>query len=156
MEALQLEVMGSLKVPPAWSPDQTRSCPFRFRLQDVTTGAAAAAREVLPEQQGSAVALRLGGAARSLAREIPDVQLRDGAIVDPGDGGGARQLTGLQLLLLALSQSFAPLGDESELRATKDLLGIFRKTGEDIVQTLSRFEVVRRRAATLANFNMGP
>ena len=45
--------------------------------------AAAAAREVLPDQQGSAVALRLGGAARSLAREIPDVQLRHGAIADP-------------------------------------------------------------------------
>ena len=97
MEALQLEVMGSLKVPPAWSPDQALSYPFRLGLQDVTMWAAAAAREVLPDQQGSAVALRRGGAARSLARETPDVQLRDGAIVGPGDGGGARQFTGLQL-----------------------------------------------------------
>ena len=153
---INLEVMGSLKAPPAWSPDQDNQYPFRCWLTDVTMWAAAAAREVLPDQQGSAVALRLGGAARSLAREIPDVQLRGGAIVDPGDGGGARQLTGLQLLLLILSQSFAPLGDESELRATNYLLGFYRKNSEDIDQTLSRFEVVRRRVATLVNFNMGP
>ena len=76
--------------------------------------------------------------------------------MDPNDGNGPRQLTGLQMLLLVLSKSFAPLGEESELRATQDLLGFHRKGHENIDQTLSRFEVVRRRAATLGNFNMGP
>ena len=110
----------------------------------------------LPEQRGPAVALRLGGATRSLAREIPQEQLRDGAIADPGDGGGARQLSGLQLLLLVLSKSFAPLGDENESRATSDLMGFYRKNHENIDQTLSRFEVTRRRAAALGGFQMGP
>ena len=128
MEALQLEATGPLKVPPAWSPDQARSYPFRFWLQDVTMWAAAAAREVLPEQRGPAVALRLGGAARQLVREIPPDRLRDGAIADPGDGGGARQLSGLQLLLLVLSKSFAPLGEESALRSISDLLNFTAAT----------------------------
>ncbi|CAK0809856.1 unnamed protein product, partial [Prorocentrum cordatum] len=156
MENIQLEVMGSLKMPPARSPKQDRAYPFRFWLTDVTMWAAAAAREVLPEQQGPAVALRLGGATRSLARKIPQEQLRDGAFADPGDRNRARQLTGLQLLLLVLSKSFAPLGDESELRATHDMLGLYRKNHEKFDQRLSRFEVTRTRAATLGGFDMGP
>ncbi|CAK0849928.1 unnamed protein product [Prorocentrum cordatum] len=119
MEHLQFEVLGSLKVPPAWSPEQDNAYPFRFWLTDVTTWAAAAARDVKPEQPGPAVALRLGGAAHSLT-------------------------------------SFAPLGEESELRATQNWLGFTRRGPENIDQTLSRFEVVRRRAATLGNFAMGP
>ena len=121
-DVLGHEIMGSLKVPPAWTPDNDNRYPFRFWLSDVTMWAAAAAREVFPEQQGPAVALRLGGAARHLAREIPPEQLRDGAIADAGDGHGPRQMTGLQLLLLVLSRSFAPLGEEASLRSISDLL----------------------------------
>ena len=54
MDGMQFEVMGSLKVPPAWTPEQDRQCPFRFWLSDITMWAAAAARDVLPEQQGPA------------------------------------------------------------------------------------------------------
>ncbi|CAK0833353.1 unnamed protein product, partial [Prorocentrum cordatum] len=71
---------------------------------------------------------------------MPQEQRSDGAPADPGDGNGARQLSGLQLLLLVLSKSFVPLGDESELRATHDLLGFYRNDHEKIDQTLSRTE----------------
>ncbi|CAK0803838.1 unnamed protein product [Prorocentrum cordatum] len=135
MGNIQLEVMGSLEVPPAWSPEQDRACPFRFWLTDVTLWAAAAAREFFQNSKE---------------------QLRDGAFEDTGDGNGARQLSGLLLLLLVLSKSFAPLDDESELRATLGKLGSYPKNHENIDATLSRFEVTRRRATTLGGFNMGP
>eukprot|EP00974_Lingulodinium_polyedra_P054595 5250929-Lingulodinium_polyedra.AAC.1 len=79
-----------------------------------------AATDLQPNQQAPAVVLRLGGAARQVAREIPVAQLQAGAMVDAGDGNGPQAVGGLHLLMMMLSRAFAPLAEEASLRAIND------------------------------------
>eukprot|EP00972_Heterocapsa_arctica_P086377 12731408-Heterocapsa_arctica.AAC.1 len=60
--------MGLLKIPPAWSPSEHASFPFRSWIRDI--GLWAIATDMPASQQGAAVILRLGGAARAMCAEI--------------------------------------------------------------------------------------
>ena len=58
--------------------------PFRFWLLDTVMWSMAT--DVAEERQGPAVVLRLGGIARSIAREVPPEIIARGAMIDLGDG----------------------------------------------------------------------
>ena len=149
------EIAGnSLKIPPAWDPANEELYPFRAWLQDVTMWAAAT--ELFPQQIGPSIALRVAGPARELLRDIPVQQLQQGAMVDRNDGNGPQQFTGFQLVTFVLSQRFAPLPEETSLRAVDDILQFRRRNNENIDQLITRFLSTRDRAAAQANFRMSP
>ena len=77
-------MMGPLKIPPAWSPQEATTYPFRSWVRDISLWSIATDMPV--EQQGAAVILRLGGAARGMCAEIEPHVVRDGTYVDDGNG----------------------------------------------------------------------
>ena len=149
------EIMGSLKIPPAWSPELDNQYPFRHWVADITMWAAASSREIHAEAQAPAVVLRLGGHARLIARSMDARQLQEGTWWDAGDGNGPQWISGLTLLLQTLAGAFAPLSDEMSFKFVADLLAFQRRSGETIDRTVARFEVTRRLAATEGQFAMG-
>ena len=125
------EVLGnSLKTPPSWDPSDEERYPFRHWLADLTLWSAAT--ELGVPQQAPAVVLRLGGAARLLARDIPVGQLQNGAVVDLNDGNGQQHVTGMALLMIILGRAFSPLPEESSLRAINDMLAFTRHGSENV------------------------
>ena len=67
---------ASGRVPPAWSPDRDRQYPFRTYLKDLALWERS--RDIVASRRGPSAALRLGGIAKALARDLdPDV-LADG------------------------------------------------------------------------------
>ena len=101
---LNLQV-ASGRIPPSWSPDHDRSYPFRFFVADLKLWSLST--DLDPVRQGPCVALRLGGAAKSLARDFDPVALSDGtAVQDPATGNIIRR-TGLECLVSAL-EAFRP------------------------------------------------
>ena len=105
------------------------------------------------EQQAPAVVLQLRGAARDMASELSPQQLSQGAVLDFGQG--PVQCNGLTLLMHLLNARFAPLAEETNLRAVTDLLGFQRVPNERTDELLTRFETIRHRARQTAGFDMG-
>ena len=62
------------------------------------------ATKVSAERQGRLMALALGGAARTIAGELPDELLVQGAVADLGDGPGSVHRHGVTLLFLTLAR----------------------------------------------------
>ena len=60
------DIASSMKIPPPWSPEWESKYSFRIWFKDVM--AWAGATDLAEGQMASAVVLRLGGAARDLAR----------------------------------------------------------------------------------------
>ena len=85
-------MQSTTKVPPAWDPRlEKRGYPFRIWLLDVAMWRIGA--EIPEARHGAAVAQRLGGVAKVLARHIPPANLQQGAII------GGVQHNGLEVLL---------------------------------------------------------
>ena len=90
---------STTKVPPAWDPRlEKRGYPFRVWLLDVAMWRVGS--EVPEARMGAAVAQRLGGVAKVLARHIPPESLRDGAVI------AGVQMDGLTLLIRGLTRRF--------------------------------------------------
>ena len=131
---------NSLRLPPRWEPGMETTLPFRIWLQDLmlwTIGT-----DLQPHQQCAAIIQQLGGAARELARSLTPMEVYNGGVVN------GVQLDPVSYLLHGLSSRFAPLDEESRLRAVQDLLSFTRRNGETVDTLISRFELVRARART--------
>ena len=76
------------------------------------------------DQQAPAIVMQLRGSAREMASELTPAQLAHGQVVDLGQG--PVQCNGLTLLMHLLNARFAPLAEETNLRAVADLLGFHR------------------------------
>ena len=76
--------------------------------------------------------------------------------MDLGDGNGPQQLNGLTFLLQLLSRSFAPLVEETNLRAISDLYSFTKQPGERTDAIMARFENTRLRARTQGGIALGP
>ena len=110
-----------------------------------------AGTELQPEQQAPAVAQRLGGAARELARSAPTQQLRDGRL-DPVTGA---VVPGLTMLVQGLTRRFGQFEVETSTRCIIDLLGFRRRPMESIDEALARFETLRGQVlAQAAGFEL--
>ena len=115
------EMSGSANKPPPWTNEWESWLPFKTWIADVVMWSQAT--NVDEARKGPLISLSLGGIARELAREIPIDVIANGAMVDLGDGNGPQQLSGTAFLLHTLSKRFAPLVEETNLRAMAGLYG---------------------------------
>ena len=130
---------ATLKTPPAWCYENAAQYTLRSWLSDVLMWSSATDVEV--ERQGPAVALQITGVARDLIREINPQHLREG-LHEQGV-----HIPGLMLLCRTLANHFAPLESELQTRAMAELMNFARMGHETIDVSLTRFEVLRHRAA---------
>ena len=101
-----------------------------------------------PHQQCAAMIARLGGSARDVARVISPQEITAG-----GMRNGV-QLDPVSYLLAALQDRFAALDEETRLQSMTEMLAFTRRPGESINALLSRYEIVRLRAAQEGQFIM--
>ena len=102
-------------------------------------------------QQGPAVVFQLSGTAREVCREVDADRIAHG-----GNVGQAKFLSGLGVILRALTRKFGELEYETNIITMHTLLHFTQGQGETIDQTLSRFDVVRHRAANHGGLEPGP
>ena len=137
----------STRQPPRWDPSMEQSLPFRTWVQDLMLWTICTDLE--PHQQCAAIISQLGGAARELARNITPQEVYNGGVIN-----GVR-LDPVSFLLHGLQVRFAPLDEETRLRATQDMLAFTRRAGETIDALISRFELTRARARTEGGGTLG-
>lgn len=131
------------KVPPTWSPERSRHYSLRTYERDL--GLWAAASDVDEARMGPLVALRLGGSAKILAREMDLQVLANG--IDVLDGGNNMvHLSGIQFLLRQLKRRYAPLDQEIQITAIADIWHFKRRQGESTDECLSRFDLALNEA----------
>ena len=137
---------SNYRVPPTWSPEGEHNYSFRAYMTDISLWIMLT--DLQPHQQCAAIIMRLGGAAREMARMITPQEMaaggvRNGVHVDP-----------VTYLLGALHLRFGALEEESRLTVMTDMLAFSRKPGENINNLLARYETVRQRAAIEGQFVM--
>ena len=71
-----LDALASSRIPPAWSPEHERSYPFRTWEGDLRLWYGAT--DIDEVRRGPTVALRIGGAAKLILRELPIAHLAQG------------------------------------------------------------------------------
>ena len=98
---------------------------------------------------GAALAQRLCGVARVLARHIPPDTLRAGAVINQ------QRLGGLDVLLRGLTRRFGGFQEETAQHAIVELLAFKRLDTESIDDALGRFETLKATAGEVAGFDMG-
>ena len=127
---------ASMRLPPRWEPGSHTS--FRSWMQDLMLWTIVT--DMTPPQQCAAIIAQLGGAARELARSLTPAEVYNGGVVN------GIQLDPVSFLLHGLQARFAPLDEETRLRAAQDLLSFSRRQGETVDTVISRFELTRQRA----------
>ena len=143
----ELAQQATSKVPPYWSPDlELRGYPFAVWLKDL--GLWAAGTELAAERVAPVVAQRLGGAAKTLVRELPPNLLQTGRF-DPVTGQQVQ--TGLEAFIAGLRRRFGALGIETSVKAIIDIITFRRGGNENVDEALSRFETLRSQAQELGD-----
>ena len=157
----QAAQLSTSKVPPYWTPElELQGYPFRTYLQDVRIWSSSS--ELNVEAQGGAVVQRLGGVARSYARDVDPEILRNGRFQLDNMGqqifdlqGNPVVVSGLELLLNGLARKFGAREFETSVSSVIELLTFRRTPREPIDDCLGRFELIRKRANEHGDFQMG-
>ena len=134
------------RIPPSWSPEHETSYSFRAYMTDISLWIMLT--DLQPHQQCAAIIMRLGGAAREMARMITPQEMAQGGVLN---GIAVDPVT---YLLSALHARFAALEEESRLTSMIEMLAFARRPGETINALLARYETVRQRAAVEGQFVM--
>ena len=134
------------RLPPSWDPANESTYSFRAYLTDLSMWIMLT--DLQPQQMAAAIVMRLQGGARDFARMITPQELmvggmNNGVMVDP-----------VTYVIAGLHARFSPLEEESRLSAMTEMMAFTRKPGESINAVLSRYEVVRQRAALEGQFTM--
>ena len=134
------------RIPPAWDPANEHGYSYRAYMTDLSIWTLLT--DLQPHQQAAAIIMRLQGTAREFARMIQPQEIMHGGIqngvhVDP-----------VTYILAGLHARFSPLEEESRLSAMTEMMAFARKPGESINAVLSRYEIVRQRAALEGQFTM--
>ena len=141
------------KIPPAWSPADQRRYSFRHWLVDLRLWTAAT--DIDPIRWGPMIAMRLGGAARDMVREMDPGNLAGGRIIPDGQGGQVAQ-PGYEYLIELLTRRFAPLEQEVQLEAISELFH-WRRTGNDTYdECITRFEIMVFRTQMQGGIQLAP
>jgi hypothetical protein len=143
--------IASAKIPPSWSPERDKSYPLRTWIQD--TRLWSVGTDVDANKQGPVVALRIGGSAKELIREL-DVNVLANGGVFPDAQNNPVQLTGLECLIRAMQRRYGPLEQELEIFCISEMLHFSRHQGEDTDSVVNRFNLCRGRALNGAGFDM--
>ena len=80
------------------------------------------AADMGPGQQAAAIARQLRGEAQTLIMNLSYVELTQGAVVN------GVQMDLVTYMLTQLASHFAPLGEESRLQATDEIMGFIRNS----------------------------
>jgi hypothetical protein len=104
--------------------------------------------DLQPHQLCAAIVTRLSGSAREVARMISPQEIMMGGVRN------GVQLDPVSYLMATLQDRFAALDEETRLASMTEMLAFARKPGESINALLSRYEIVRMRAATEGQFVM--
>eukprot|EP00974_Lingulodinium_polyedra_P129193 11209158-Lingulodinium_polyedra.AAC.1 len=102
--------------------------------------------DLQPHQQCAAIVMRLGGAAREMARMISPQEMMNGGLMN------GVQVDPVKYLLGSLHARFSALEEESRLACVLELLAFSRRPGENINDLLARCDTVRQRAALEGQF----
>ena len=103
-----------------------------------------------PHQQAAAVVHALAGTAREVVRDLGPVELTQGGTV----GNPPQHLDPLSYLIHFLTVRFAPLQEETTLRAITDLQQFCRRPGEGTDALISRFQSTVHRARNRGGFEV--
>ncbi len=117
------------RIPPAWTPENEISYSFRAYMTDMSLWILLT--DLQPHQHCAAIIMRLGGAAREMARMMTPQEMTLGGVrndiaVDP-----------VTLLLSGLHLRFAALEEESRLTSMTEMLSFSRRPNENISARLA-------------------
>ena len=129
------------RIPPAWSPEMEHQYSFRAYMTDISQWIILT--DLQPHQQCAALIMRLGGAAREMARMITPQEMYHGGSFEPG----GEVVDPVTYLLGSLHARFSALEEESSITAMNEMIAFARKPGEHINSLIARYETVRQRAA---------
>ena len=129
------------RIPPAWSPENEHHYSFRAYMTDISQWIILT--DLQPHQQCAALIMRLGGAAREMARMITPQEMYHGGSFEPG----GEVVDPVTYLLGSLHARFSALEEESSITAMTEMMAFARRPGEHINSLLARYETVRQRAA---------
>ena len=148
--------VANTETPPAWSPEQSLSPDYPYVLSEYMKDVSRwmVATKVSSERQGPLIALAVGGAARTVADELPDDLLVRGAVADLGDGLGNVHRHGVTLLFHALMRKFPENQEARMLRAGLDFFAFTPRAGETTQLIFLRFDTMLDKANQLANLNI--
>ena len=99
----------SAKIPPSWAPERDKQYPLRTWISDIRLWAIGT--DVEAAKQGPVAAMRIGGSAKELIREL-DVNILSNGMAFPDGQGNLIPHTGLECLIRALNQRFGPVQQE--------------------------------------------
>ena len=134
------------KVPPAYDPRFEHRYSFRQYMKDMQHWVLYT--DLQPHQQAVAILHNLEGAAHDLISQLSPAELYAGATVN------GRQLDPVSHILMLLHHRFAQQDLVTRMSAMSEMLNFRRLHNEAIGSTLTRFEVVRGRAASEGQFVM--
>eukprot|EP00971_Amphidinium_carterae_P153335 3039826-Amphidinium_carterae.3 len=148
--------VSTTKSPPTWSPEHAHNTDYPYTLTEYERDVRRwqAATEVAESRQGPLLSLAVGGAARSIADELPTELLKTGGLADLGDGRGQIMRSGVDLLLHALHRRFPSNQEATMIRAGLELLSFTPRRQETIDAVLLRFDRLLSRADDLANLQI--
>jgi len=139
------------RIPPGYDPSNERRYPYRTWLVDIALWRVATDADAA--RHGPMVAIRLGGAARDLVRELDANTLSVGRnIVD--QAGQVQHQEGLDYLIQLLTRNFAPLAQEVQLSAIHELF-VFRKGhSESYDEVITKYELMLHRVEIHGNIQV--
>ena len=142
--------------PPIWSPEMSLDTSYPYTLEEYMFDVSRwmAATKVAAERQGPMIALALGGAARTLADNIPTELLASGSVADLGDGLGAVQRSGPKLLMIALGRQFPSDKESIMLRTGLEFFSFCPRQGETVQIIFLRFDTMLDKANQLCELNI--
>ena len=121
------------RIPPSWSPEHESSYSFRAYMTDIALWIMLT--DLQPHQQCAAIVMRLGGAAREMARMLTPHEMMHGG--PPYNDPNGPPVDPVTFLLGALHQRFCALEEESRLTCTMELMAFARKPGENVNSLIS-------------------
>jgi hypothetical protein len=134
------------RVPPSWSLENENQYSVRAYMTDISLWVMLT--DLQPHQQCAAIIMRLGGAAREMARMVTPQEMAMGGLIN---GVAVDPVT---YLLGSLHARFAALEEESRLTSMTEMFAFTQRPGETINALLARYETVRQRAAIEGQFVM--
>jgi hypothetical protein len=135
------------RLPPVWAPDMEPRYTFGQWSRDVLLWSISN-EDIEPHRQAAMSLQVLRGGARELTRDLPDNIILQGGVLN------GNRVDGMTYIMNLLGERYGQLGEESRLRAIKDLMEFDRKPQERIDDLITRFEVTRQRAAEGGNMVM--
>ena len=119
----QFQQRLQLSHSPFWSPETEYHYSFRAYLTDVSLWVMLT--DLHPHQQCAAIVMRLGGAAREMARATTPHEIMNGGAI-----AGGPPLDPVSYLLSQLYGHFSALDEESRLTSMAEMFAFHRRNGK--------------------------